>query len=244
MDKLNVLYVALTRPQEQLFIVCPDPSASSTSSEISYPRLVKAFMDEVHPDLGDADFRHLPKPQSPSDKKPLRTSVEHVAFGQWTGKVAVASPDERRLDPLQEEKVRFGTYAHALLSTVRHAADVDSALQRFAAQYPLTDDERQRLETLVHNVVSHPDTARFFCADYDVKNECDLTDGLLLGRPDRVVFSPDATWVVDFKTGQDLGDIHDRQVRRYCEAVAGMGYPAVTGWLLYLLPDIHLRQVC
>lgn len=243
-DKLNVLYVALTRPQEQLFIVCPDPAASSTSSEISYPRLIKSFMDEVHPDLGDADFRHVVKQRSVDATPRTRATVDHVAFGQWTTKVAVASPDEHRLDPLQEEKVRFGTYAHALLSTVHHADDVDDALSRFATQYPLSDNERQRLETLVHSVVTHPDTARFFCADYAVKNECDLTDGVLLGRPDRVVFTPDETWVIDFKTGQDLGELHDRQVRRYCDAVAGMGYPAVSGWLLYLLPDIHLRQVC
>ena len=240
-DKLNVLYVALTRPQEQLFVVCPTPSERTTSTEVSYPRLLKAFADEVRSSAGDAKFRHVERRRG--DAAAERVAVEGVAFAEWSEKVAVASPDEPRLDALQEEKVRFGTYAHALLSDVRHAGDVDAALERFARRTPLADGERKRLETLARSVVSHPDTARFFQPDNEVKNECDLTDGVAIGRPDRVVVTAEATWVIDFKTGQDLGEVHDRQVRRYCEALRGMGYPHVGGWLIYLLPDIRVRQV-
>ena len=240
-DKLNVLYVALTRAQEQLFIVCPTPSDKSTSAEVSYPRMIKTFMDECRPDTGDATFVHRSKTRV---QRAERVAVDRVSYAEWSDKVAVASPDERRLDALQEEKIRFGTYAHALLADVRHGDDVAAAMARFERQTPLADDERKRLEALVHSVVSHPDTARFFATGNEVKNECDLTDGVALGRPDRVVVTPTETWVIDFKTGQDLGELHDRQVRRYCDAIAGMGYPKVSGWLLYLLPDIRVRQVC
>ena len=95
---------------------------------------------------------------------------------------------------------------------------------------------------MVDSVMAHPESARFFNEGYEVKNECDLTDGAMLMRPDRVVFTPEETWVVDFKTGQDLGEVHDRQVRRYCEVVRDMGYSNVSGWLLYL-PDVKVRRV-
>ena len=239
-DKLNVLYVALTRPREQLFIVCPTPPEHASSDEVSYPRLLKAFMDECAPDLGDADFHHLEHAVADTT---VRDSVEHLSFAEWTQRVAVASPDERQLESLAEAKVRFGTYAHELLSQVCHAGDVEEAVAQFARQHPLDDEERGRLTLLVYSVVTHPDSERFFREEYEVKNECDLTDGLALGRPDRVVFTPEETWVVDFKTGRDLGEEHDRQVRRYCQAVSAMGYPQVSGWLLYLLPDIRVRQV-
>ncbi|MBR5093199.1 MAG: PD-(D/E)XK nuclease family protein, partial [Bacteroidales bacterium] len=173
----------------------------------------------------------------------VHEALEHLSFAEWTERVAVASPDERSLEPLAEDKVRFGTYAHDLLARVRHAGDVEEAVAQFARQTALTDDERERLTALAHGVVSHPDSERFFREEYDVKNECDLTDGLTLGRPDRVVFTPDETWVVDFKTGRDLGEVHDRQVRHYCQAVSEMGYPQVSGWLLYLLPEVRVRRV-
>ena len=240
-DKLNVLYVALTRPREQLFVVCPTPKEGSTTDEVSYPQMLQGFMDEKKPWLGDVAFRHVPKEGS-TDCRVEKLAIEDVSFARWSGKVAVASPDERRLDPMQEEKVRFGTYAHALLSDIRHAGDARAALERFTRQTPLADGERERLEALVDSVMTHPESARFFNEGYEVKNECDLTDGAMLMRPDRVVFTPEETWVVDFKTGQDLGEVHDRQVRRYCEVVRDMGYSNVSGWLLYL-PDVKVRQV-
>ena len=240
-DKLNVLYVALTRPKEQLIIVCPTPPERPSSDEVSYPRLLKAFMDECAPDLGEADFHHVESRRK--GKTAEREALEHLSFAEWSKRVKVASPSERSLEPLAEDKVRFGTYAHDLLSRVRHAGDVEEAVEQFARQTPLADEERERLKALAYSVVTHPGTARFFRAEYGVKNECDLTDGLALGRPDRVVFTPDETWVVDFKTGRDEGDVHDRQVRRYCQAISAMGYPQVSGWLIYLLPDIRVRQV-
>ena len=240
-DKLNVLYVALTRPQEQLFVVCPTPSEGSASDEVSYPRLLHDFMNQEKPWLGDAGFRHVAKIGS-EENRTDKVAIEDVSFAPWSARVAVASPEESRLDPMQEEKVRFGTYAHALLSDIRHAGDAQAALERFVRQTPLTDGERGRMEELISSVMSHPESARFFREDYEVKNECDLTDGAMLMRPDRVVFTPEETWVVDFKTGQDLGEVHDRQVRRYCEAMRDMGYPKVSGWLLYL-PEVKVRQV-
>ena len=239
-DRLNVLYVALTRPQEQLFIICPTPPKNS-SDDLSYPLLLKAFMDECGPDLGDADFRH-PAQEMAEERGQL--SLKRLSFAEWTAKVMVASPAAQSLTPLQEERVRFGTYAHDLLARMRHANDVDNALGRMAALGRLGEDELQRLSALAHDVVTNPATERFFRVDYEAKNECDLCDDEGLCRPDRVVLAGDETWVVDFKTGQDLGEEHDRQVRRYCRAVETMGYPHVGGWLIYLVPDVRVRRVC
>ena len=55
-------------------------------------------------------------------------------------------------------------------------------------------------------------------------------------RPDRVVFTPDETWVVDFKTGVPVPD-NVAQVGHYCRSLSAMGCPNVSGWLLYLHHD-------
>ncbi len=240
-DDLNVLYVALTRPKEQLFIVCPTPSKNSDNT-LSYPAFIKAFMDEKNPELGDPDFQHVEKKKDEDDEAPEMVSLQRLSYAEWSAKVKVASRAERALTPLQESSVRFGNYAHDLLAQVRHAGDVDAALARMAADSQLTDDEKQRLAALARTVVTHPDTECFFRQGYEAKTECDLCDDEGVCRPDRVVLADGATWVVDFKTGQDLGEEHDRQVRRYCRAMEAMGYPAVEGWLLYL-PEVRVRRV-
>ena len=49
--------------------------------------------------------------------------------------------------------------------------------------------------------------------------------------------------LTDFKTGVDLGKEYDEQVRHYCHALTAMGYPAVSGWLVFLQPEISVRRV-
>jgi hypothetical protein len=58
-----------------------------------------------------------------------------------------------------------------------------------------------------------------------------------------VVFAPDETWVVDFKTGKDIEGDYNAQVAKYCRAIAAMGYPRVSGWLVFLQPSVYVRRV-
>ncbi len=239
-DDLNILYVAFTRPQEQLFVVAPQPKLGGTT--VSYASLLYEYT-KGDADYGDPDFSHVEEEKKREEKELEEVFIRRLSYIDWTDKVKTVSQSEKALTPLMEERVRFGIHAHALMAGVEHAGDVAAAVERYASQEPLGDEERQRLETLAHEVVSHPATARFFDPAYKVKNECDLTDGTVSGRPDRVVFAPDETWVVDFKTGADLMDEYNKQIQHYCRALTDMGYPAVSGWLVFLQPQIRVRQV-
>lgn len=235
-DDLNILYVAFTRPKEQLFVVCNKPNEKGVVQ--NYARLLYDYARDKT-EYGNPMVRQ----QAEKEDRSSKDTIDGVSFGDWTKKLQIASPAEKAMTPLMEEKVRFGIYAHALFASIRHAGDVAEAVERLSGQEGISEEERQRLSELAQMVVAHPDSRRFFDPAYAVKNECDLTDGGRTGRPDRVVFTPDETWVVDFKTGLDLGEQHDRQVRMYCRAIADMGYPRVSGWLIYLTPDLRVRQV-
>ena len=239
-DDLNILYVAFTRPQEQLFVVAQQPKEGSKA--VSYATMLYEYT-KGNADYGDPDFVHREEEKKEEKKDPEEAFVNRLSYIDWTDKVKIASQSEKALTPLMEERVRFGIHAHALMAGVEHAGDVDAAVERYAAQQTLDDEERKRLETLAHEVVSHPATARFFDPAYKVKNECDLTDGTDSGRPDRVVFAPDETWVVDFKTGGDQEKEYNAQLQHYCHALSAMGYPSVSGWLVFLQPQIWVRQV-
>ena len=240
-DQLNVLYVALTRPKEQLFVVCPTPKKNA-SGEVNYSALIQQYIDEKHPDMGDAGFCHASR-QTDGDAQRNEVSLNRLSFAEWTKKVQVASAAERALSPMQEASVRLGNMAHDLLSKVQHVDDVENAVVKLANEEKLDDEMRTQLGELAREVVRHPDSERFFRPEYEAKTECDLCDAEGVCRPDRVVITPDETWVVDFKTGRDQGEEHDRQVLRYCRAMVEMGYPQVSGWLVYLLPDIRVREV-
>ncbi|MBR2959679.1 MAG: UvrD-helicase domain-containing protein [Bacteroidales bacterium] len=241
-DDLNVLYVALTRPIEQLYVFSPDPHDIKTprDRDLRYPALLRAFADSEGLEFGDPRLCSL---QGAKERKKETVGVGSLAFSDWTERVRVASPSEKALEPLMEERVRFGIYAHDLMAGVLHADDAADAMRRFAARQPLADDERRRLEQLLQGVLANPDAARFFDSRYDVRNECEIMiDGRQM-RPDRVVMADGQTWVVDFKTGHPMPK-YEEQLRQYCQAIGRMGYPDPSGYIIYLQPEVKVVRMC
>lgn len=165
-----------------------------------------------------------------------------LCFAPWEGRLRVAPQGSTLLDGLPDESIRRGLQMHELLSQVRYAGDEEEVLHHYAALHGIAADEQALLLRQLRAVVQGADTARFFAPGMEVKNECALWyEGREL-RPDRVVVMPQATWVIDFKTGV-ASEEHHGQVARYCRAVAAMGYRAVAGCIVYMGSGVHVVPV-
>ena len=236
-DELNAMYVAFTRAKQQLYIFTQDIADQKTQPEHDrrMPTLLKAFAPTGYTG-GNAAFRSI----GGNDEHKPAVTLRQLSYDDWSERVSIASPAEKAVTSLMEDRRRYGIYAHDLLATVRHADDVEEAIQRFAASRQLTDNEKEELGALARSVVGNPQTAHFFDPRHEAKNECDLVANGKRSRPDRVVVTPTETWVVDFKTGTPMSD-HRSQVQAYCKVLSDMGYQAVKGYLLYLSPEITVE---
>ena len=241
-DNLNLLYVALTRPREQLYIVCPRVGKSSKWSISNVPLLLNRYLDQCQPELGDAECTHHKAAEAAPKSAPQEVALRHLSYADWTSKVQVASPAEKVLDELAQERVRLGNNLHSVMECVVHSGDVEEAVERVARREGWTAEQRDQVATMAAAIVAHPDSARFFAEGVRVKCECDMVDDEGICRPDRVVFMPDETWVVDFKTGHD-NPLYAAQMHRYCRALQQMNYPNVSGYLLFAHPSIEVKRV-
>ncbi len=231
-DDLNILYVALTRPREQLYLISPLPKKAESYGKMLYDFLGDRLKGGKQAEFGNKECRkHGSKEQNTKQV----VGLQRLSFSDWTQRVSIASPSEKAADSLLDDKRRFGSYMHDLMAGIEYADDVDDAVARFRSNHILTDDEVDSFARLARQVVSHPDMARFFASNNRVANELSLLNDGRLERPDRVVFADDETWIIDFKTGVPVPQ-NEAQVRSYCRAVAAMGYPNVKGYLVYINP--------
>ena len=242
-DELNVLYVALTRPREQLFIISPEVVAKKGKRDIDlrHPALISDFFTEVvhGTDWGD---REAYKKDNLLDSNGKRVSLQQLSYDDWRTKVDVASPAEKALNTLIDSKVRFGQLAHSIFSKIGNADEVNDAVFEFIKHENVTEEERQKLQELIIATINHPQCKIFFNKGNTVKTECRLLCEGTESIPDRVIITNDELYVVDFKTGQQL-EKHESQIHRYCDAMRKMGYQNVHGVLLYLLPEVKRVDV-
>ena len=237
MDRLNVLYVALTRPKEKLLVYS---QLQASSDNTGYGALLYGYAT-----LPDSGFRSLSDhrfalgestpalPHLDGGESPDPVSVDDITFPDWLDRIAIADQSSTLFGERNDEAIRRGNQIHELLALTAHRDDIGNALDRYLSLHPDTDEDPAALRQLLQLVMQHPSATRFFDPVYPCKRECSIAWKGEVLRPDRIVFTPDATWVVDFKTGTPSPE-HHRQVQTYCDAVRAMGYPDVQGYLLYL----------
>ncbi len=239
MDRINVLYVALTRPKDKLFLYCQTPKKDNSTA---FTSLLSDYLATRH-DTFDvrpgviAIGSNSPHHHSPSASGgPLTRHLNTSVFPQWTPRIAIAEQSAHLFSQLDNEAIRHGNQIHEILALVHSVSDTDAALRTYASRHHLDTATFDALHHTLHAMMQQPEVARFFNPDHQSKTESNIAWQGQTIRPDRIVYTPEAVYVVDYKTGQPTLD-HIAQVLHYCDALVAMGNPTVHGFLLYIRPD-------
>ena len=236
MDRINLLYVALTRPKEKLMIYCQPPKNPGTKEFTSLLQDFLAQCDEAQ-SIGEGVYAIGENTSSLKSEEPSKAITPHqlegVVYPDWSNRIAIAEQSKAVFNNIETPAIRRGNQIHELLSLIESSNDVDTALEKYLHLNPTTPEDEGELKTLAHKLMQHESTKQFFLPEYGCKNECNLVWKGEVLRPDRIVFTPEETWVVDFKTGMPKLE-HRAQVDNYCAAIREMGYPEVKGYLLYI----------
>ena len=236
MDDLNVLYVALTRPKEKLFIYCEKPPKEEGNDYIS---LLHSYAQQhLTPLSGDAERfdtgEHLNKAsKTPKAETFSAQPLKSVSYPDWTQKIRIANQNTNPLDTELQEHIQHGIRMHEILASVTTPDDIDDAIAQFSKKVTIDQSETERLKDDLETLVHDSQCKRFFEPGKKVMNEQSIHYKGETLRPDRIILSDNETWVVDFKTGSFHNQYRD-QIATYCAALTDMGLPNVKGCLLFI----------
>jgi ATP-dependent helicase/nuclease subunit A len=218
-DDLNKLYVALTRAEEEMYIL----SVKSRRTKVP---------SEFFPETGyEPQAKPIVERREPKSRIVVTLShdVPHVT----------THPAEYDSIPLHETK--RGEFIHAVLEQIEYADDhldkrLREAINRASALRPFKI-ETQAVYDLLFTAINLPDLLGYFTKrpGRKILNEQEFVthDGSLT-RMDRVVIDPDSVTVLDYKTGDEKAD-YAKQVSNYMETLRDLfKNRSVHGLLVYL----------
>jgi ATP-dependent helicase/nuclease subunit A len=243
MDVLNKTYVAFTRAREKLFIYGPYQEAKPDKLNS-----INHFLLEI---LSTPDFEIQSAEESNSHqytkgenhpKKIKRKEASEmndlVAYplSSYTDYLAVRQDSDRFFmlqGGAEAENITSGNQAHEVLSMIKDTTNLDAVLNQLTLEGSITKSALPRIKERVQTLLAHPQVKSWFGAGYEVLTEREMFyDGRIL-KPDRILVKDDQAIVIDYKKEKSSETYH-AQVQRYMQAMKSLGYPNVTGFLVYV----------
>lgn len=254
-DSLNLLYVALTRPVDELHIYCPLPDTEKntikTVGDLLYYTITEKnttdgntvklldFYDDDNTSLLMDNGHKLERGFRIKDYKGFRVSGFQNA--PWESKLAVLSHSSDffiQNSPFLQERINHGLFMHDVMSRITYAEDAPQVLQEMKFQGRITEAQKSELQQLLNDAFQIPQVGEWFSHDWQqvITERALMTTEGHIRIPDRILVGDTKTVVIDFKFGKERDEYRD-QITEYAQLLSKMKtpkYPPVEAYLYYV----------
>jgi ATP-dependent exoDNAse (exonuclease V) beta subunit len=247
LDSINVLYVAMTRPEERLYVLSP-VSPEKTENPGSVPAYFGYFLKNAGEWIdGKKSYEWGKREQfepKVKDDGIVTLSLTSFLSSDWKETVFIrrSAADTWDVgDPLGNRE--WGNLLHSLMAQIITPGDSVNVINDMLLSGRIGEKEKNEAEAKIREVMADPKLEQFFTEGATVKTEAEilLEDGTGY-RPDRVIIDGDKAVVLDYKTGRPE-ERHRQQVDLYGKLLKEMGYSSVKKYIVYLDPVIDLVEV-
>lgn len=239
LDNLNLLYVALTRPKDELYII-GSHGRRDESTRISV--YLSHFLESQGLDISSPfELGEKGENQEKESSKERELISYQMEKGGDKVKTAVDAPKDWTKG--ESSATAWGKKVHQVLSKVRTHVDLQGELQKMKEGATLEKEEYEKIEQMVRAVLDHPKLKAFFEDDVEVLNEIEI---LIPNRKslqaDRIVLKEERFYIMEYKTGKAYPS-HSDQVRGYDDVLLKMGFKKGGSFLIYLDEEIKVVEV-
>lgn len=249
LDNINLLYVALTRPVEQLYIISKNDSALKEDAKLKkYSGLLINYLQ--HANLwNDSELTYSfgdIKKTTKETSSIKETNIQHefISTSKEQHNIKVVTKSGFLWDTNQEEAIEKGNLIHDIMSHIETKDDVDSVIQDYITTSIINREQAAELKLLVLEIVNHPELKPFFEKNNTIYNERDIItkEGVIL-RPDRVVVnSKNEAVILDYKTGIE-NKKHEQQLKVYQDILESMNFNVIKKFLIYINEEIQVKSL-
>jgi ATP-dependent exoDNAse (exonuclease V) beta subunit len=246
-DLVNILYVAMTRAEERLYILTqhvPENISKTPSIPLFFDNFFKSTGEKID---GKREYESgVPVKHEVKLKDEISGNITLSSFisNDWRKKVFIRAraPEVWDINDPQK-KNQWGNLVHTVLSEITTINDLGKVMDEVSSSGMIDGKDKERLKSTIHEILCNPATSHLFAEGVAVRKEAEilLKDGNTL-RPDRVILDGDYVTLIDYKTGKP-DEKHERQLRDYEYRLLEMGYKKIRKFLLYTAPEVRLIEI-
>lgn len=242
LDTMNLAYVAMTRPEERLFVMQKFPSGSGET--MSFNKLAEQYFLKKG-FTGNTEMISFGK-RGPVKRKRKETARENYSLAYelsgWRERIMISrtAPESWETSGV-EEKVEWGNLLHGIMSGLRKKPDLQQLKQD---DINGTGEEKVRIaRRFILELFEHGELDFLFEEGWEVLTEQDIMDRKgRVYRPDRVLKKDNIIKLIDFKTG-DFDNHHIAQLEKYSGVFCQMGCKVSDSFLVYLASPLKIVRL-
>ena len=240
-DNINLLYVALTRAQEELYLFIPSYTKGRDFTENNVGKLIwervgkNAIVEEdKNPYI---EYGSKMQPHTP-EKRKNDSNILIEEYPTITPKMELRLSEQRYFedDNTKLSPQNIGIMMHSILNEATNADDIHQRIDSAYGSGKLSKEQTDELKDVISREFKRKQVQEWF-GEWDViRNENDIISNHTTGtrRPDRVMIKGEKAVVVDYKFGTEKTRTHKKQVANYMKLLLEMGYTEVEGYVWYL----------
>ena len=245
LDNINVLYVALTRAEEQLYIISqylePRKDGEYPSNMASF--FIKYLVNEHVFDEDKLEYEFGNPVKLSTEKKYVDTTktIPMVREILNPKNIKIAQREALMWGTHQQEAIEHGNVVHEILSFVKIKNDIDLAITKAVESGLITVSQKEVVRKTIQEIVNHSELSNYFEEGNEVLNEQTIIqkEGKTI-KPDRMVLTKNKeVYLLDYKTGTH-NPKYQLQLENYQNAIELMGCKVVKKAIIYIGEQINV----
>jgi very-short-patch-repair endonuclease/ATP-dependent exoDNAse (exonuclease V) beta subunit len=245
LDNINVLYVALTRAEEQLYVI--SNMNLSSKGELPKNNMCSFFINylgnkgEFFEDKLEYEFGNAAKLSSVKQHVDTSKTIPLVSEILNPKNIKIAQREALMWGTHQQEAIEYGNVIHEILSFVKTKNDVDLAITKSIENGLITFGQKETVFNTIQEIVNHSELEICFAEGNEVLNEQTIIqkEGTTI-KPDRMVLTKNKeVLLLDYKTGTHNVK-YQQQLENYQTAIELMGYKVIKKALIYIGKEIDV----
>jgi len=246
LDNINLIYVALTRAEEQLYVI--SKMNLTSKNEWKENRTSSFFIHFLRDKKNVFDQNQLVYSFGNSQRKSKNKTIENNPKTIFSVKekfdiknIQIATLESLMWNSKQQKSIEYGNLIHSILSLINSEKDLNKTIDYCINNGTITPNKKAEIENTIQSVIQDHRLKEFYNSNYKIINERSIIrKGKPLAKPDKVVLkSNNQALILDYKTGEK-SEKHQIQIQNYAEALQEMNIEVIQKTLVYINQTVEV----